>query len=339
MPQLEKEMDQMRKVMVEMRENMRRANPLKDLVHRTDSPFTASINSHPLPPKFEMPSLDSYDGARDPFDHTATFKTTMHLQEVLDEIMYRAFPTTLKGLAEALTVDEVDDKLLLAAFHNKVSSNLSIHKLYEKEPQSMAELIHSARNFMNAEDAIIAKKRKRAERMEAHPARHSEEGPCPKKGRMEDKKELDNRKTGSSSGRSQNYTPLNAPLDQVLMQIKDDPSFKWPEKMKGDPNKRNKNKYCRFHRDHGHDMDECYDLKQQIENPIKQGKLRHFVGRDHKDEKLKGKMEESSQPPTRRDKGYHRRDFDGTVFQVKEDVSQSGAKHPTLWTIPKDDRN
>ena len=67
--------------------------------------------------------------------------------------------------------------------------------------------------------------------------------------------------------------------------------------MKGDPNKCNKNKYCRFHRDHGYDTDECYDLKQQIENLIKQGKLRHFVGRDHKDEKLKGKMEESSRPP------------------------------------------
>ena len=73
--------------------------------------------------------------------------------------------------------------------------------------------------------------------------------------------------------------------------------MKWPEKMKGDPNKRNKNKYCRFHRDHGHDTDECYDLKQQIENLIKQGKLRHFVGRDRKDEKLKAKMEESSRPP------------------------------------------
>ena len=66
--------------------------------------------------------------------------------------------------------------------------------------------------------------------------------------------------------------------------------------MKEDPNKRNKNKYCRFHRDHGHDTDKCFDLKQQIENLIRQGKLRYFVGRDHKDEKLKAKMEESSWP-------------------------------------------
>ena len=227
--------------MDEMSENTRRANPLEDLVHQTDSPFTASINDHSLPPKFKMPSLDSYDGTRDPFNHIATFKTTMHLQGVLDEIMCRAFPTTLKGPArvwfskippnlvssfeefnklfvnnfiggqrhkrsssslltieqgeneslqsfitrfnrEALTVDEMDDKLLLAAFHNKVNFDLFIHKLYEQEPQTMAELIHSAQNFMNAKDAIIAKKRKRIERMEANPTRHSEQGPRPKKG-------------------------------------------------------------------------------------------------------------------------------------------------------------
>ena len=89
-------MDQMRKAMDEMKENMRRANPVDDLIHRTDSPFTASINSHPLPPKFKMPSLDSYDGTRDPCDHIVTFKTIMYLQGVPDEIMCRAFPTTLK---------------------------------------------------------------------------------------------------------------------------------------------------------------------------------------------------------------------------------------------------
>ena len=88
----------MRKVMDEMRENMRRANPVEDLVHRTDSSFMASINDHLLPLKFKMPSLDSNDGTHDPFDHIATFKTTMHLQGGLDEIMCRAFPTTLKEL-------------------------------------------------------------------------------------------------------------------------------------------------------------------------------------------------------------------------------------------------
>ena len=75
------------------------------------------------------------------------------------------------------------------------------------------------------------------------------------------------------------------------MKIKDDPSLKWPEKTYGDPNKHNRNKYCRFHKDHEHDIDEYFDLKQQIENLIRQGKLRNFLGRDYKDEKLKAKVE------------------------------------------------
>ena len=100
---------------------------------------------------------------------------------------------------EALSVDEVDDKLLLAAFHNGVNSDLFIHKHYEKEPQSMVELVHSAQNFMNAEDAIIAKKRKRSERIERNPSRHSEQGPCPKKGWTEDRKERDNKKFDPSA--------------------------------------------------------------------------------------------------------------------------------------------
>ena len=117
---------------------------------------------------------------------------------------------------------------------------------------------------------------------------------------MEEKKDRDNKKAGPSA-RNQQYTPLNTPLEQVLMQIKDDPSLKWPKKMKGDPNKRNRNKYFRFHRDHGHDTDECFDLKQQIKNLIRQGKLRNFLERDYKDEKLKlkAKVEELSRPQLR----------------------------------------
>ena len=53
----------------------------------------------------------------------------------------------------------MDDKLLLAAFHNGVNSDLFIHKFYEQEPQTMAELVHLTQNFMNAKDAIITKKR------------------------------------------------------------------------------------------------------------------------------------------------------------------------------------
>ena len=40
------------------------SNDLDDLINRIDSPFTAPVNSFPLPSKFRMPQMDSYDGVR-----------------------------------------------------------------------------------------------------------------------------------------------------------------------------------------------------------------------------------------------------------------------------------
>ena len=67
------------------------------------------------------------------------------------------------------------------------------------------------------------------------------------------------------------------------MQIKDERALTFPEKLKGDPSKRPRDKYCHFHRDHGHDTAICYDLKQQIETLIRQGKLQRFVSKEGTD--------------------------------------------------------
>ena len=86
----------MKITMKEMRDSIRRMTHVDDLIHQTDS-LTTSITNHPLPSKFKMPTLDLYDGKRNPCDHIATFKSTMHLQGILDKIVCIAFPTILKG--------------------------------------------------------------------------------------------------------------------------------------------------------------------------------------------------------------------------------------------------
>uniref|UniRef100_A0A2N9ESE9 Integrase catalytic domain-containing protein n=1 Tax=Fagus sylvatica TaxID=28930 RepID=A0A2N9ESE9_FAGSY len=97
----EQEMKAMRAQMGEMKDEFkgRAAKNLDDLVHGTDSPFTKKVTSFPLPSKFRMPTLETFDGSKDPLDQLESFKTMMCLQGVPDEIICRAFPTTLKGPA------------------------------------------------------------------------------------------------------------------------------------------------------------------------------------------------------------------------------------------------
>ena len=187
------------------------SSDLDDLVNRTDSPFTASDNSFPLLHKFCMPQVDSYDEVKDPQDHLETFKTLMDFQGVADEIMCRAFPTTLKGAAriwfsrlkpnsisifkelstqftthfigghrykkstaclmsirqredetlrsyisrfnkEALSIDEADNKILVAAFTNRLRKGKFLFSLYKNDLKTMSEVLYRATKYMNAED-------------------------------------------------------------------------------------------------------------------------------------------------------------------------------------------
>ena len=77
-----------------------RTTTLDDQVHHTDSPFTAQVTFCPLSPKFQMPSLETYDWTKDQLNHLESFKTLMHVQGDPDEIMCQAFPTTMKGPAQ-----------------------------------------------------------------------------------------------------------------------------------------------------------------------------------------------------------------------------------------------
>ena len=72
----------------------------------------------------------------------------------------------------------------------------------------------------------------------------------------------DDRGFKPQAGRFTSFTLLTTPIDQVLMQIKDEGALTFLGKLKGDPNKRLKDRYCCFHCDHGHDTADCYDLKQ-----------------------------------------------------------------------------
>ena len=98
---MESELRNMRKEMDELRNAVkdRAMENLDGMILRTDSPFTTEVLNRPLLPKFRLPQLESFDDSRDPLDHIKLFKTLMLLQMTLDEVMCKAFLTTLKGAA------------------------------------------------------------------------------------------------------------------------------------------------------------------------------------------------------------------------------------------------
>ncbi|XP_052206821.1 uncharacterized protein LOC127811153 [Diospyros lotus] len=60
------------------------------------------------------------------------------------------------------------------------------------------------------------------------------------------------------------------------------------------------NKYCHFHRDHGHDTEECHQLKEEIQELISQSFLRSFVAREA--DPRKDQERRTRSPPPRQDK-------------------------------------
>ena len=145
---------------------------LDGLVNRTDSPFTTPVNSFPLPHKFRMPQIKSYDGVKDPLDHLETFKTLMHLQGVAGKIMCRAFPTTLKGLTRIwfsrLTPNSISTfKELSSQFtshfireHRYKKSTACLMSIRQREDETLRSYItrfnKEALSINEADDKILA---------------------------------------------------------------------------------------------------------------------------------------------------------------------------------------
>ncbi|GAV56719.1 LOW QUALITY PROTEIN: hypothetical protein CFOL_v3_00261, partial [Cephalotus follicularis] len=63
-------------------------------------------------------------------------------------------------------------------------------------------------------------------------------------------------------------------------------------------------KYCRYHRDHGHNIEECRQLKNQIEDLIRKGHLRKYVDSDAPQGRREQRREEA---PWQQEEQQHKR--------------------------------
>ena len=199
----------------------------------------------------------------------------MNIKQQEDETL-RSYITHFSK--EALLIDDVDDKIFIAAFTNGLRKGKFLFSLYKNNPKTMSDVLYRATKYMNAEDVLLAQEEKPRKRERQEDTRQDRGQKIART-----REQWEERRSKPPIRKFTSFTPLTTPIDQVLMQIKDERVLTFPGKLKGDPNKRLRAKYCRFHRDHGHDRVDCYNLKQQIQALIKQGKLQRFVkiGRAH----------------------------------------------------------
>ena len=145
-------------------------------------------------------------------------------------------------------IDEANNKVPVTAFTNGLQSREFIFSIYKNDSKMMANMLFKATKYMNAEDAMIVRRGKSKKR-------ERQDDPYLEKRRKSARTSIlkDDKRLRPLPRRTVNFTPLYTLLDQVLMQIRDDTTLTWLDKLKGDPNKRPENKYCRFHQNHGHD--------------------------------------------------------------------------------------
>ena len=55
------------------------------------------------------------------------------------------------------------------------------------------------------------------------------------------------------------------PMQQILEKVKNEPFFKWPNKMAEDSSKRNQSLYCQYYRDHRHTTEDCTNLWNHLD--------------------------------------------------------------------------
>ena len=121
----------------------------------------------------------------------------------------------------------------------------------------MSNVLYKATKYMNAGDALLAHEEKPRKRERQEDTRQDRGQKMARIGER-----WDDRCSKPPTGKFTSFTLLTAPINQVLMLIKDEGALTFLGKLKGDPSKRPRDKYCRFHCDHGHDTAHCYNLKQ-----------------------------------------------------------------------------
>ena len=146
------------------------------------------------------------------------------------------------------------------------------HSLSLDSPSTMEELYRRADKYSTLEDNIRA--------ASYTVMITAQSGKPTTKGQPEPKGSKNQKRSRDQSERKReppHFTPLNISYDKLLPFIWDHPDFKWPTPIQYDPTQRNQSLRCDYHRDHGHETNQCRSLKFMVEKLIKIGHRRRYI--------------------------------------------------------------
>ncbi|GJU60348.1 reverse transcriptase domain-containing protein [Tanacetum coccineum] len=268
------------------------------------NPFTPQIRHFDFP-RTRMPShVKTYDGSGDPEDHLKLFQSAAKtervwfdklLKESIDnyEDLRAAFrenylqqtkhikdPVEIHHIkqrngestedfmerykAKVLDVEGAPECMKISGFMHEITHPELIKHLYKKILRSMDEMYRVTTSFLQGEVAAFSHSRKKAHA----PWRQPEEGnkPILKKG-FKNKQRSDRK--------PDRFSLLSKTPKEIFALEKR--KFKAPPPMVTPAEKRDPNKYYEFQSDTGHSTDECMQLRKQIDEMIKSGKLSQFI--------------------------------------------------------------
>ncbi|KAL0400267.1 UNVERIFIED_CONTAM: hypothetical protein Sradi_2370000 [Sesamum radiatum] len=72
------------------------------------------------------------------------------------------------------------------------------------------------------------------------------------------------------------YTPLTTTRTKALMMVEKSNLLQWPQHNRFTPAKKYSNKHCKFHKEKGHETEDCFQLKDEIESLVRQGYFKQY---------------------------------------------------------------
>ncbi|KAL0446396.1 UNVERIFIED_CONTAM: hypothetical protein Slati_1767500 [Sesamum latifolium] len=258
-----------------------------------NSPFSNKILTEVVDPSFRMLDLPKYDGTKDRQEHIAAFelKFTFHFASKRKQKRSATYlfnirqkeDESLKSFIgrfnnETLEVQDLRIDMMVSILIHGLRKGPLASALARDPPEDVEQLMRIAQKYIDEEE-INAMKDGEWQRSRD-------------RGRGKDNREkhvrADKEREPPYRPKFHRYTPLATTRTKALMMVEKSDLLQCPQHTRFTPAKRFSNKYCKFHREKGHDTKDCYQLKDEIERLVRQGYFKEFIleqgsrSRDHK---------------------------------------------------------